>query len=230
MFWHCISEFFQLLGLRCVVSWRNACEFAKVVARFYPNSDFRKWDLALLWSYVGNNPYKISRRYLEAKGVDDPHLYGETPLTTLQFIAEQCGWKPTDNLYELGCGRGRTCLWLRAFVGCRVIGIEIIPEFVRHAQRIKERYGIEGLNFQQADFTQVDYRDATAIYLYGTCLDDKSIKQLVRVFARLRKGAKVVTVSYTLNDYTEKDLFVVVKKFPVRYPWGTADVYLQERT
>lgn len=224
-----LKEHFQLLGLKFIVALRNICEFAQVVIRFYPKREFRRWDLALLWSYIGHNPYKISRRYLEGKGLDDPHLYGETPLTALQEIAQQCGWMAADHLYELGCGRGRTCLWLSAFVGCRVTGIEQVPEFVTRAQRVKERFSIESLDFQQADFTKVDYQEATAIYLYGTCLDDEIIKQLIRAFSRLRKGTKIVTVSYTLNDYTNQNLFKVVKKFPVRYTWGIADVYLHEK-
>ena len=71
---------------------------------------------------------------------------------------------------------------------------------------------------------EADYKQATVIYLYGTCLDDEEIKRLVRRFEGLAPGTKVITVSYPLSEYA--DTYMTHKEFPARFPWGRAQVYL----
>jgi SAM-dependent methyltransferase len=221
--------FFELLWLKIVVMQRNAVEYAKVVTRYYSNQNFRRWDLAMLRSYFFHNPYRICHNYLKKIGIKDPYLYGETPLTSLQVIADQCGIKKEDHVFELGCGRGRGCLWLNAFKGCRVTGIELVPTFVEKANLIKDRYKIDQVDFFTGDIIKANYEGATVLYLYGTCFDDSFIQQLINKFKKLPKGTKIITVSYALTEYTHSPLFEVVKVFPVEFTWGEADVYLQVR-
>ena len=70
-----------------------------------------------------------------------------------------------------------------------------------------------------------DLTKASVIYLYGTCLKDEAISTLLFSFKELKKGTKVVTVSYPLSDYT--DAFVLKKKFIASYPWGKTEVFIQ---
>lgn len=224
-----VPGFLELLGLRILTIQRNIVEYFKVICRFYGNREFRHWDLALLSRYLFRNPYKICRRYFQSIGADDPYGYGETPLTSLQLMAQEFGLQKEDVVYEMGSGRGRGCFWMRAFIQCRVVGIEIVPFFVQKAQKVKERFRIEGLEFRQADMADVDYHDATVIYLYGTCFEDLYIEQLVDKLARLPEGTKIITVSYALTEYMRKPLFELVKTIPVKFAWGEADVYLQVR-
>ncbi len=41
----------------------------------------------------------------------------------MDVIARECGIQKEDVVFELGCGRGRTCFWLNTFIGCKVVGI-----------------------------------------------------------------------------------------------------------
>lgn len=222
-----IKEFFTLLWVNFVVCVRNIIEFVKVAFRYYGSFSFLKADLALRLTYLFNNPFKISKRFLEKKGADDVYAYGETPLTSLEIIAKECGLNSKDCVYELGCGRGRTCFWLHSFIGCSVVGIEYIPEFVERANSIKNRLAISNIEFRLADMTTADFNGATVCYLYGSCLDDRVISKLAERFAKLPRGTKVITVSYSLAEYFGKGSFELMKRFSVPYTWGNADVYLQ---
>lgn len=222
------KEFFALLWLNFIVCIRNTIEFFKVMLRYYTCSfSFLKQDMSLRLMYFFHNPYKISKRFLMKKGADDVYAYGETPLTSLEIIVKECGLNAQDCVYELGCGRGQACFWLRSFVGCSVVGIEHIPEFMERANLIKNKLGIEKLEFRLADMTTTSLEGATVCYLYGSCLDEKNIRKLANHFSKLPAGTKIITVSYPLSDYSLHASFEVMKRFTVPYTWGKADVFLQ---
>jgi SAM-dependent methyltransferase len=222
-------ELLRLLWLRLAVMWRNGIEFCRDVWRFYGNPGFRKVDLAIIRKYILRNPYRLCRKYLQQIGLEDPYLYGETPLTTLQHIVDECDIKQDDVVYELGCGRGRGCFWLNAFVKCRVVGIELVPIFVDIAEQVRKRYDVKDVEFQCGDIREFNYENASVIYMYGTCFDDEFIVQLIDCLSKVPKGTKIITVSYALTEYTKKPLFEVIKTFPAKYTWGEAEVFLQVR-
>lgn len=222
-----IREFFVLLWVNFTVFCRNTLEFFKIACRYYGSLTFLKADVALRLMYLFHNPFTISKRFLLKKGEKDVYTYGETPLTTLEAIARQAEIVPSDCVFELGSGRGRACFWLSIFIGCRVVGLEYVPEFVERANRIKNKLKLQNVEFRCTDFFKTDYSEATVCYLYGTCLDDDSIKKMIAKFSKLKPGTKIITVSYPLSDYVEKPLFEIVKHFTASYTWGEADVYIQ---
>ncbi len=227
-YYECFKEYMGLFWTNLVVQTHNVIEFFRVAASYYSNFAFAKVDLFLLLTYLFHNPFDISKRFLQKRGAKDVYAYGETPLTSMGIIAQECQISAKDTVYELGCGRGRACFCLNIHLGCRVVGIEYVPEFVERANAVKAKFGIEDkdLQFRQEDFLTMDFTGATVIYLYGTCLDKVSIKKLIERFKTLPAGVKIITVSYPLTDYTLEPIFEVMKRFPVPYPWGTADVYL----
>jgi hypothetical protein len=206
---------------------RNSIEFFKVAFKYYRSFSFLKADLTLRTIYLFNNPFKISKRFLQKKGEQDVYTYGETPLTSLEYIVKECSLNSQDCVFELGSGRGQTCFWLRSFVGCSVIGIEYIPEFVERAETIKNWLKISGVEFRLADMTTADFTGGTAFYLYGSCLDDKTITVLANKFSKLPAGTKIITVSYSLGEYSEENRFEIMKRFTVPFTWGETDVFLQ---
>jgi SAM-dependent methyltransferase len=220
------KEFFSLLWVNFVVGIRNTIEFFKVAFRYYRSWSFLKADVSLRLMYFFQNPYKISKRFLMKRKAEDIYAYGETPLTSLEIIAKQCGIREEDCVYELGCGRGRTCFWLKSFIGCQVIGLDYIPEFIECANLVKNRLGISKLEFRLADMTKDEFKGATVCYLYGSNLEDNIIQQLVDQFSKLPSGTKIITVSYPLTAYN-KTHFELMKRFTVTYTWGEADVFLQ---
>lgn len=222
-----ISEFFRLFVTGLQYRVYKFCEFIRIACSFYSNFSFMKADISLYLMYLFENPYSISRKFLKSKKNSDIYTYGETPIPSLAKIAEVCGVTDKDHFYELGCGPGRACFWLYLFYHCRVTGIDYIDIFIDRAERIRKRLGFTGLTFLSEDFFEADLHEATVIYLYGTSMQDSEIKKLTAKFSDLRKGTKIITVSFPLSDYLDEKHFELMKCFPVEYPWGPADVYMQ---
>lgn len=209
------------------VQKRNFVEYVRVVFNYYRKLSFAKVDFSLLLLYLFQNPFRIAKNFLLQRGEKEVYLYGETPLTTMDQIAIDCAIKKQDTVFELGCGRGRCCFWLNAFVGCDVVGIEYVPLFIARANKIKNLFGIQGLEFRDVDMLETSFEGATFFYLYGTCYDTEFIEKLIEKFQKCPAGTKIVTVSYCLNDYCDDAIFTLVKQFPAVFTWGQADVYLQ---
>lgn len=226
-FFASLKEALVLLGINWKAKFRNLVEFGRVIMRYYCDISFLKIDTTLLMSYLFCNPFGISKQFLMHKEEKDVYTYGETPLTTLAVIAKSCQLLPQDVVFELGCGRGRTCFWLRHFIGCQVVGVDYVPTFIQKAQQVKEQFHVQGVSFRLEDLFQTDLQGATVIYLYGTCFSDHEIGHLIKRFSQLPEGVKIITVSYALRDIQPKAPFPVLKQFAVPFTWGTADVYLQ---
>lgn len=227
--WKDIKEYFTLLGINLTVKGRNFVEYLRVLYRYYRNIPFAKIDGSLILMYLFDNPFSISRRYFMHRSHSEEYTYGETPLTTFEQIAKEARITHQDTVYELGCGRGRVCFWLKSFVDCKVVGVELVPDFVVRAQRIQRKLGIEGIEFRAEDFLKTNFDNVSVIYLYGTCLEDDTIKQLIKRFKDLPSGTRIITVSYSLSEYTDEPLFETMKRFPARFTWGSGDVYIQAK-
>ncbi len=199
-------------------------ESLRIIFRYYRNLPFLLNDLLLAGHYLWRNPHQVSKSFMKRRGEENIYTYGETPLTTLDRIARKCRILSKDTVYEVGCGSGRTIFWLRYFVKCRAVGIDYQPTFIRRANRVKKWLCLDKTQFLLEDMLQADYRKATVLYLYGTCLEDGVIERLVERFQELKSGTKVISVSYPLTDYS--DIFTLAEQFQARFPWGKADVFL----
>ena len=200
----------------------------EVKKRYYKSQSFREVDKGLLEFYLFQNPYQISRRYLKRARAKDIHVYGETPLMTFEKVAKEANICKDDVVLELGSGRGRGALFLNDFFKCQVIGVERIPHFVKIARHITHKHQVKGVEFLCHNFTQADVlANATCIYLYGTCLEDLEITELIETLKKCSKGTRIVTVSYPLTDYDKDNRFLLEKSFSVSFPWGETEAYLQ---
>ncbi len=216
----------NLFSLSIRTRWRMLTEYLNVVCTDYRNSSYRKADLNLLRRYIFDTPFTISKQWALAHGLEQIYTYGETPIPGLRKIIEECEITDDDHVYELGCGRGRACIWLRHIVNCNVTGIECIGEFIRRTKDLED----DKLSFIEDDFLEADLGNATVIYLNGTMLSRIQIQKLSKKLSTLRSGTKVVTVSYPLNQYSKASSFEMIKEFPVKFHWGTGSVYLQAVT
>jgi SAM-dependent methyltransferase len=211
------DRFGEILKLSIRSRLFHVADFFYNLVHYWRHIGFLKIDFSILLQYFSKSPYRIVRDLtLEA--------YGETPFSVMDSIAKALELKPSDHLYELGCGRGRACFFLSYFYRCKVTGVEIIPIFVKKAEEIKMKFCQDNVTFHCSDLFSEDLSDASCIYIYGTTLDDESIKTLTKKIESLRPGVKVVTISYPL----ESSKIQVKKEIPVSFPWGKTTGYIGE--
>ena len=224
-----LREMRHLAWLAVSVRVWNLVEFTRSAFLYYRYFSFFKVDLTLLLSYLLQNPFSMSKRYLQEKGEKEVYAYGETPLTTLGLIAREAKITAKDHVLELGCGRGRTCFWLNKVIGSQVTGIDFVPTFINKANWVKRLFDAQGVHFIESDFLKADLTGVSVIYLYGSCMARSEIEQLVERLKEVPSGTKIITVSYPLTDYSAEPLFEVMKVFPATFAWGTGDVFVQYR-
>lgn len=178
--------------------------------QYYKNPKFALIDLSFGLIALFSNPYRVCRKVLQKKKEDPFHVYGETPLSTYSRIVQECNIGKKETFVELGSGREKGCFWLSHFIGCKVIGVEWIFQFVFFAKIIRSLFTMNHLSFLHDDIEKVELPDHSFIYLYGIWPN--------RSFP---SNAKIITISEPLEGYK------VIHSFWVRFPWGRTRAFLQ---
>ncbi len=224
------GEKFYLLFLSLLVRARKMREERAVRRAFYTHGFFRRCDQAFFKTYKNVDPFRISKEYLIARGSEEIYAYGETPITVWNEIAKRTALTSSDRVIDLGCGTARGLFFLASYYGCSVVGVDWISEFVERAQKISVQVGLnERATFSTQDIVSTKLDGATLIYLYGTCLDDEMILQMIDSFKKLASGTKIVTVSFCLNEYCQPNFFCVKEEFEALFPWGRGTLFIQEK-
>lgn len=193
--------------------------------RYYRRLSFAAADLTLSLFYLFSNPYRVCRKFLQAKGIENVYVYGETPLVTLEKMVQAFGIKPEDHWLELGSGRGRTCFWMSLVWGCETRGIEWVPSFVVRANRAVRLFSLKNLEFHRQSIYEADFSWASVVFLYSTCMSEDEIAKLLICMEKLPVGAKVITVSEPLSHPN----YFFNQSLSVSFPWGRTKAYLQTK-
>lgn len=136
--------------------------------------------------------------------VDATEIYGEVALSGLGRLLDLFEWGPDARFYDLGCGAGRLVLKavLTRKLG-RAKGIEKVSERVQLAEQALNK--LETLvatplswaarpEFADSDFGDVDFSDATAIYMASVYFPDELMMALAHRFVELRDGARIASL------------------------------------
>ena len=177
-----------------------------------------KKDLVLCCSYFFFNPYRIVRKYLQKRGISNPHQYGETPLSTIDSLIKAAGGiKQYQYFADLGAGRGRLAYFIQKKYNCRVYAYERVEIFVSKGQWLYPK-----VRFCNTDFLKEDLSKMDLIYLYGTMMTENEILLFVN---KINLHTKVITISYPLTDYDSR--FEILNTIDVLFPWGKTKGYVQ---
>ena len=199
----------------------------KIIKKHYRNKRFISSWLWLRGCYFLDSPYWVSRRFQRKSQLTDLHVYGETPLLTLELIMNRVNLTACDHIFELGAGSGFTSVWLNTVNGCHVTAIEQVPVFCWRLQRTARRFGLSGIEVRCADYLATSMEGASIIYLYGSNLERPVIEQLTERLAMLPDQVRVISISYPLSDYSKKTPFPLIDQFTAGFEWGEANVFVQ---
>lgn len=133
--------------------------------------------------------------------VDEFHIGGRAATET---VLAKLGLNEADHVLDIGCGIGGTARYMAQEFGCRVVGIDLTPEYVEAARLLTERTGLaDGVEFQVASALDLPFRDATfdAAVSFHVAMNIKDRPRLYAETARvLKPQAKVCIYDVMRGD------------------------------
>ena len=120
------------------------------VAQHYARSDLEQ---AILDALVASGKDIDRLHPSDLSPVDEFHTGGNQ--ATIEFAA-QIGFAPDMHVLDIGCGIGGPSRHFAGQQNCRVTGIDLTEDYVRTAQALARRVGLDG---------RVSYRQASALAL-----------------------------------------------------------------
>lgn len=108
--------------------------------------------------------------------------------------------KPTDTVYDLGCGDGRIVIMAAQKFGARGVGVDIDPQRIQEATENAQKAGVaHKVRFIQGDLFDADIHRATVVTLY--LLPDVNLRLRPKLLKDLAPGTRVVSHSFTMGDW-----------------------------
>jgi SAM-dependent methyltransferase len=108
--------------------------------------------------------------------------------------------KPSDVVYDLGCGDGRIVIAAAKKFGARGVGVDIDPARIREANENVKKAGVEKLvRFEEKDIFQTDIHDANVVMLF--LLNSINLKLRPKLLRELRPGTRIVSNTFDMGDW-----------------------------
>jgi SAM-dependent methyltransferase len=123
-------------------------------------------------------------------------IYWATPQTVVDKLLELARLKPSDVVYDLGCGDARSLVTAARRYGAKGFGFDIDPRRVAEARENVRQQGVENLvKIEQADIFTLDLSPADVVFLFLlTRLNERLKPQL----EKLRPGTRIVSHEFDL--------------------------------
>lgn len=129
---------------------------ARRVREHYGRENLNRTILEALES-AGKNVNALTREDIFT--IDEFHIRGRDATRELAALA---GLRASMDVLDIGCGIGGPARTLSAEFGCRVTGIDLVPEFIEAAKDLSDRVGLsESTQFLRCDALDLPFADST---------------------------------------------------------------------
>lgn len=178
----------------------------KVRKHFEDNLFFSKF----FWMNKNNLSLHMGFWYDNTKNLSDA-LMNEN-----RYVAEKLCIDKNDIVLDVGCGVGGTAIWIAEKFGAKVLGVDLVPENVRIAQKFAKERGVSHLvTFKVQDCSDLIYENVkfSKIYAIETfCyIEDKSIF-LKNMSSMLDNDGRMVVIDYfSGSTIRQSDLKLLTK-------------------
>ena len=140
-----------------------------------------------------------------------------TPPPVVDAMLKLADVKPSDVVYDLGCGDGIIVATAAQKYGARAVGIDIDPQRVKEATERAQQMGVsDKVRIIQGDLFEADIKEATVVTLY--LLQSLNIKLMPKLKSELKPGTRIVSQSFSMGDTWPPEKTVEVDGRPV-YMW-----------
>ena len=138
--------------------------------------------------------------------------------------------QPGETIYDLGSGDGRVLVMAAREFRAHAVGVEISPIYCMLGRFSTQMHGLEGLvRVVRGDFYKADLSDADVVFAYMTSRQAARLKPVLD--RQLRRGARVVTISFDLDGWEPDQVDVAELIFLYEMPPhpGSLETYLAKR-
>ena len=161
----------------------------------------------------------------------EPTMYQEgkdavwvpTPQVVVDKMLDMARVAPGDFVMDLGSGDGRTVI-TAARRGARALGIEFNPDMVELSRRNAEKEGVAGkASFVKADLFETDFSMASVITMFLPAEINLKLRPKI---LDLKPGTRIVSNSYTMDDWRADETATVSADAGCDTPWCTALLWI----
>ncbi|HVL67725.1 MAG TPA: methyltransferase domain-containing protein [Vicinamibacterales bacterium] len=140
-----------------------------------------------------------------------------TPPAVVDAMLKLADVKPTDVVYDLGCGDGVIVATAAQKYGARAVGIDLDPQRVQEAKERVQKMGVsDKVKILQGDLFEADISEATVVTLY--LLQSINIRLMPKLQKELKPGTRIVSQSFDMGEHWAPEKRIDVDGRPV-YLW-----------
>ncbi len=142
--------------------------------------------------------WKLNRYHAIHYGFYDTNhrTHGQAVNNLNAILAKIANIKNTDDVLDSGCGIGGSSIWLAENIGCKVIGISIVPKQIEEANLLAEKYKVvDNVNFFIRDYTNTGLADQSLDVVWAiesVCYSIDKSKFITEASRLLKSGGRVI--------------------------------------
>ena len=130
-------------------------------------------------------------------------IWVPTPQALVDKMMELAKVTPSDTVYDLGSGDGRTVI-TAAKRGATAMGIEYNPDMVELSKRNAAKEGVgEKATFMKADLFETDFSKASVITMF--LLPDINLRLRPKILD-MKPGTRIVSNTFDMGDWTPDEV------------------------
>ncbi|MCX7974010.1 MAG: class I SAM-dependent methyltransferase [Candidatus Aminicenantes bacterium] len=147
--------------------------------------------------------------FLPSQQVHRDVPYVPSPYEVVEEMLRLAQLKPSDILYDLGCGDGRIVVEAAKRGIKKAVGIDIDPERIAESWENAKQAKVTNLvEFRQGDLFTADIHDASVVTLY--LLTYVNLKLRPKLLSELKPGTRVVSHNYAMDTWRPDQTTTVV--------------------
>lgn len=134
--------------------------------------------------------------------------YVPTSYAVVEAMLTLANVKADDVVYDLGCGDGRIVVMAAERFGARGVGVDSNPQRIEESNANAKKSNVtDKVEFRVENLFETDISEASVLTLY--LLNDVNVRLRPKIFEQLKPGSRVVSNSFTMNDWKADDFAVV---------------------
>lgn len=123
-----------------------------------------------------------------------------SPQVVVERMLELADLKPSETVYDLGCGDGRILFTAARQFRSKAVGVELSDKLVQEGRDQARRLGLENrVTILQGDLMKTDLRSADVVTVYLLTEVNDQLKPLFE--KSLRPGARVVSHDFKIRGW-----------------------------